>query len=227
MIPVRAGVSIETLHPTFLRRLEALHADPRTRGMLSIYSGVRSKAHQARLYAEYRAGGTLAADPDQVLGERTMFGQTFFAEGSWHMQQPSGWGYAADLAGYKALGETLWGELVPWHSDYKAGALAPFGLTRTVQPKDRSKWESWHVQPLGTVVTVYDAVSDPSEADMAEGIYVRGRGMTGFTFGQGLTVVAKPQVDVGAEHRKVFDLEDAPPSVEISDALWDQLAGAR
>jgi len=161
----------------------------------------------------------VAANPWRILGTVTIFGVTFTLKGSKHMVQSTGFAYAADVNPSALIPF----DLVPWHSDYLRGAPAPLGLTRTVQPRRRAAWELWHLEALPDVITVYD---DPLvEALMeAKGTYVRNRGMTGWSDGSGLTVVAQPGVDVGAEHRDVFDLVDAPPSVEISDALWYQLA---
>ena len=165
MIATDGDANIEDLHPIFLRRLAAMFADPRARGLLFVRDGARFLQQQIDRWNVYLAGGPLAANPWKVLGERVMFGLRLIIEGGWHqIQKGSGKAYAADIGGYKALSASVWNDLVPWHSDYLAGKPAPYGLTRTVQPKN-SPWEPWHVQPLGDVTTPYD--SDPEEPLMA------------------------------------------------------------
>jgi len=158
VIPVRSGVNADLLHPIFRRRLDALAADPRTGGRLSIYSGVRTYAHQKQLYDDYVAGrrDDVAANPDRVLGERTYFGLTGIVFGSMHMAQErlGGWGYAADLAGYDAGTEAIARE---------------YGLIRTVPS------EMWHYQP-SPAPTPYDhdeehplmALTDAEQADLLD-----------------------------------------------------------
>jgi hypothetical protein len=163
MIDAAPGVNLDDLHPIFRRRLDALAA---AHPALSVVSGVRTKSRQAELYAAYLAGGTLAANPNRVLGQRSFFGDTFIAEGSWHMIQPTGYGYAADLAGYRTLPN--WDAIVPWASHHARGIPAPFGLVRTVEGRSP---EPWHVQPLN-IPTHYDeehplmALTDAEQADL-------------------------------------------------------------
>jgi hypothetical protein len=203
MIPKRDGVDVEGLHPILKRRLAAFFADPRNKGMY-VYSGVRTYAHQKRLYDEYKAGirKDLAANPDRVLGERTYFGVTGLMFGSKHMPQPrfGGWSYAADLAGYDAGTEAIARE---------------YGLIRTIPS------EMWHYEPDPRVVTRYDEIT---EVEMAEGVYVRNGGATAYTDGIGIVVFATPTE--ASDHRKKF-AADAPPSEEISLALWDALTRGR
>ncbi len=204
MIPARAGVNVELLHPILRRRLDALHADPRTRGRLSIYSGVRTYAHQKRLYDDWVAGRRkdVAANPERVIGDRTFFGVSGIAQGSWHMAQPrlGGWGYAADLAGYDAGTEAIARE---------------YGLLRTVPS------EQWHYQPDYSS-TPFDSPTDPTEVDMAEGRYVRNQSRMAYSEGTSLLKFASSAE--AKDHREFFDPDDKiPNSIDISDALWATL----
>ena len=174
-LPTDGDANVNDLHPIFIRRLAAMFADPRARGLLYVRDGARTLQDQIDRWNAYQAGGNLAANPWKVLGERVMFGLRLIIEGGWHqIQKGSGKAYAADIGGYKALAPSVWNDLVPWHSDYLAGKPAPYGLTRTVQPKS-SPWEPWHVQPLGDVTTPYDnppeehpfmALTDAEQADL-------------------------------------------------------------
>ena len=165
---------MDQLHPTFRARLDALaDAIPE----LQVVSGVRSQAHQQRLYDLYRAGrGNLAANPSRTIGPRTMFGESFVAKGSWHMVQATGWGYAADL-NYGALSHAArakFDEVTPYTSQYVKGAPAPFGLYRTVEGRNP---EPWHVQPA-PIVTQFDspkdgflmALTDAEQAKLADDV---------------------------------------------------------
>jgi hypothetical protein len=173
-LPAAPGVNQALLHPTFVRRLEALFSHPDL-GALRLVSAVRTEERQQQLYDCYRAhvpGCNVAADPDRPLGDRTLFGETIHAEGSWHMQQDGpgahDYGYAVDV-NYSQLGARARAVIeaeVPRASAYARGAPAPWGLVRTVEAP---KWEPWHIQPIGDVTTPFDAppVEELTMADVA------------------------------------------------------------
>ena len=222
-LPHAASVDISLWHPIFLRRLSALcDAVP---GLYAL-SGPRTKAKQVSLWLRWKAGnGNLAANPYRRIGKVAMFGEVFIARGSWHMVQETGWSYAADMQPDHLIPF----ELVPWHSDWLLGAAAPFGLTRTVQPSRRS-WEPWHLQPLGMVTTVYDGLTDEETTRMLDTyIYVRGvpSNRYGFTNGTRNGPVALRSTESVKAHRGLVDPDgELPASVEIPDALFDDLFGA-
>jgi len=89
-------VRLDLLHPKMLTRLEHFFADGRIAGKVAVVSGVRSYATQQRLYKRYRAGGTLAANPDRRFGPKALDGKGIW-RGSWHQQQADGYGHAVDF----------------------------------------------------------------------------------------------------------------------------------
>lgn len=167
------SADISLLHPIFVRRLEALFADPRLARRIYIVSAVRTRAAQTVLHECYEAhvpGCNVAADPDRPIGDRVLFGETIHAEGSWHMQQDGpvdhDYGYAVDI-NYKGLGASQRAVIeaeIPRASAYANGASAPWGLYRTVESP---KWEPWHIQPIGNVTTPYDNPEELTMADVA------------------------------------------------------------
>lgn len=166
MIPAAPGVDLSLLHPILLRRLDALHALVPS---LYVLSGPRTFAKQLALWLRSKLPGQpVAANPYRIIGTVTIFGVTFTARGGWHQVQETGFAYAADVH----PDEDIPFELVPWHSDYLAGAPAPLGLTRTVQPSRRSAWELWHIQAIPDITTPYDeehplmALSDAEQTDL-------------------------------------------------------------
>ena len=93
---------------------------------VTIESGVRTLDEQTYLYGLYRAGqGNLAANPERVIG--TGMNGTWY--GSYHMEQPSGYGFAVDLTHH---GLASWSEI--------GKVLERWGLHRTVPG------EPWHYQ---------------------------------------------------------------------------------
>lgn len=167
-----AGANLALLHPTFVRRLEALFAHPDAIG-LRIVSAVRTEQRQRELWECYLAhtpGCNVAANPDRPIGDVRLFGEVIHAEGSWHMQQDGpgahDYGYAVDV-NWSRLGaraRALIDATVPRRSARLAGAPAPWGLERTVEAP---KWEPWHIQPIGDVQTPYDQPEDLTMADVA------------------------------------------------------------
>ena len=121
--------NITLLDPVLCWRLRrAYEDDEHLRDVLRIESAVRPKSEQEYLYAGYKAkkpGFNLAANPERVIG--TSGGNTWF--GSYHMQQPSGYGYAVDLTHH---GKSTWSRI---HKTLRA-----WGLHTTVQG------EPWHHQ---------------------------------------------------------------------------------
>jgi hypothetical protein len=82
------------------------------------------------------------------------------------MEQPTGFGYAVDV-NYSRLGARARAHIeanVPRRSAYDRGAAAPWGLYRTVESP---KWEPWHIQPIGDIVTPYDEPEELTMADVA------------------------------------------------------------
>ena len=127
-IPVSSKwVQVDLLHPTLKHRLVALFRHPEIQGRMVVCSGVRSYAEQKRLYDGYKAGKkgfNLAANPDWQRPDGYFFG-------SFHQQQPDGYGYAID---FRTTDRKL--------STVRASELAQsFGLRPTV------KGEWWHHQP--------------------------------------------------------------------------------
>ncbi len=83
-------VNVEGLHPVMKERLELFFSDVRVHGKIKVVSGVRTRAHQAKLYKRYLEGkGVLAANPDRRLVGGWV--------GSWHMVQLDGYGPAVDF----------------------------------------------------------------------------------------------------------------------------------
>ncbi len=116
-------VNVDGLHPVMKHRLELFFSDERIHGRLEVVSGVRTRAHQAKLYKRYKEGkGVLAANP-----ERTLPGGWV---GSWHMTQLDGYGHAVD---FRIINRSL--------STAVAAAIAnDYGLQQTVV----GEW--WHFQ---------------------------------------------------------------------------------
>jgi hypothetical protein len=86
---------VDLWHPALRERVAALSADPRMRGTLWVESAVRTYTEQKYLYDnQHLPGFNLAANPDQWL--TPAYGLSA-ARGSWHMQQPDGYGYAVDF----------------------------------------------------------------------------------------------------------------------------------
>jgi len=116
-------VNVDGLHPQMKDRLELFFSDARVHGRVAVVSGVRTRAHQAKLYKRYKAAnGVLAANPDRTLpgGWR----------GSWHMTQLDGFGHAVD---FRIVGSKL--------STAEVAKIAKaYGLIQTVA----SEW--WHFQ---------------------------------------------------------------------------------
>ncbi len=115
--------------PLLAWRLRRAYEDSELlRKHLRIESGVRPKSEQEELYAGYKAGKkgfNLAANPERVIG--THNGNTWY--GSYHMEQPDGYGHAVDLT-------THW--KVPWGEVHKL--LRAWGLHKTIPSED------WHHQ---------------------------------------------------------------------------------
>ena len=120
-------VQVDLLHPILKHRLTALFRHPEIQGRMVICSGVRSYADQKRLYDGYKAGKkgfNLAANPDWKRPDG-------FFYGSFHQQQPDGYGYAVD---FRITNKKL--------TTHRANELAKaYGLCATV----RGEW--WHHQP--------------------------------------------------------------------------------
>lgn len=97
MIPTTyASVNVADLEPTLALRIEAMLADRRMKGY-KVVSGVRTKAHQIRLWEGWlagKAGYNLAANPYRTISN-TFDGLVI--KGSYHMQQSDGYGHAVDL----------------------------------------------------------------------------------------------------------------------------------
>ena len=167
MILGYVGVDLSLLHPVYMRRLEAMREWV---GEGSVVSGVRTYEDQQRLYAKYKAGtGNTAANPDRVIGERTMFGETFTARGSWHMQQETGWGYATDwsYSGMTPAAQVLFAQACPWNvPGWRTQAPSRFGLCRDVGPTARNPdGEPWHVKPDPRVPTTSYDEDDMTDDD--------------------------------------------------------------
>ncbi len=119
--------NVDLLDPLLVWRLASAY---RTSDLLAekvtIESAVRTVAEQEYLYDRYRHhGGNLAANPARVIG--TGSGGTW--NGSYHMAQASGFGYAVDLT-HHGLGS--WPDITK--------VLKGWGLHRTVDG------EPWHYQ---------------------------------------------------------------------------------
>lgn len=102
-IPTVGGhVRIDNVHPVFAARLDAFLADEGFGGLLKVFSGVRTHAHQKELHDGWLAGipgFNLAADPNAPI---TPSYHVAIGRGSWHMEQESTTfgrphGYAVDL----------------------------------------------------------------------------------------------------------------------------------
>lgn len=129
MIP---GADTSLLHPVFRARLDHALNDPRIKGKVRVVSATRTRAQQAALYAAYKAGtGNTAANPDSVTVGAYGLAQRY---GSWHMQQPDGYGYAVDLN---------WSELDPRTAALAEAILQDHRLIRTVFSP---QYEPWHWQ---------------------------------------------------------------------------------
>ena len=145
MIPTTSStVNVEQLHPKLRARLEAFFADHRIAGNVSVVSGARTRQDQARLYARFTRGGTLAANPDRTLPGGW--------KGSWHQVQQDGWAHACDL---RILGRRITRDAV-------ATIASDFGLRQTVL----RPFEWWHFQ-WRTAGEVFEApaLSDEGEDD--------------------------------------------------------------
>ena len=148
-------VRLDLLHPKMLTRLEHFFADGRINGKVAVVSGVRSYATQQRLYKRYRAGGTLAANPDRRFGPKALDGKGIW-RGSWHMQQNDGYGHAVDFRivgkgittaevnqiaaryGLRATVKSEW-----WHHQWRSAASDEFpapalenATSETVEPRE-------------------------------------------------------------------------------------------
>ena len=117
-------VRVDLLHPTFKARLDAFFKHPEIAGQCAIVSGVRSYADQKYFWDLYQSGkGNLAANPDRYMSNGKW-------KGSYHMQQPDGYGHAVDL---RIIGRKL--------TRARCAEIAKtYGIVQTV----RSEW--WHMQ---------------------------------------------------------------------------------
>ena len=141
-IPTFDGsANVHLWHPVFRARVEGLCADPRMRGLLMVFSGVRTEQEQRRLWEGYQnklrgvpgfAGFNTAANPDSVL--QTSWYGLGTRVGSWHMVQRDGFGYACDFA-YSQL-----------PSDIKEILIAVAGEYRLVETVFTPEYEPWHYQ---------------------------------------------------------------------------------
>jgi len=122
------------LHPTFKARLDAFFKHPEIAGKCAIVSGVRSYADQKYFWDLYQSGkGNLAANPDRYMSNGKW-------KGSYHMQQPDGYGHAVDL---RITGRGL--------TRLRCAQIAKtYGIVQTV----RSEW--WHMQ-WQTHSAIFDA----------------------------------------------------------------------
>lgn len=196
------GANVALLHPIFVRRLAAMFADERAHGRLIVVSGARTYQEQLALYQAYLNGtGNLASNPDAQWQVTNYFGETFVRYGSNHQVQSTGWAYAADLGGYQ--------QIAP-------GMDREYGLIRPIPG------EPWHVQPLRGAVTPYDYDTDPSEDEMADGMYVKQGGTIAYT--DGVSLIGFPTTEVYKEHREIVDPDgEMPAPREISSGLWAAL----
>lgn len=126
--------NLRGVHPVLAFRVRRLLSEP-SLSRYSIYPAVRDRAKQEALYARYKKGGTLAANPNRTLRTGPSFPYDWTPKGSWHMVQGDGYGHAVDLKR-------------PWNRT-RAQARAethPFlerhGLKATVAS------EFWHLQAL-------------------------------------------------------------------------------
>lgn len=153
MIPLVDGnENVALLHPVLRARVAALCADPRVRGQLRVESAVRTYAEQVYLYGGWQKKlqgvpgyehFNLAANPDRAITPAYGLPR---ARGSWHMEQPDGWGYAVDF-NFSALPHDVQAVLEDVAREYR--------LIRTVPS------EPWHYQ-----MTWNDWTWLPEEADM-------------------------------------------------------------
>lgn len=124
-------VNTEQLSPDLRRRALATLTDPRLGDRVRIASGARTKAHQERLYAEWKAGRynvPVVADPNRKVWDPYMPGG--FVYGSRHMVQPDGYAHAIDF------------DFVPGPDDWPLLEVVAksHGLRRTVPS------EGWHYE---------------------------------------------------------------------------------
>jgi hypothetical protein len=157
-------VRTDLLHPTFKARLHALlNEDSRIAGKVKIVSGVRSYADQKRLYDGWKAGKAgfnLAANPDRYMRNGKW-------KGSYHMQQPDGYGHAVDL---RIVGRGLsTGDVARIAKDY--------GVCQTVW----NPFEWWHFQ-WQTTTNVFPAPAmegKPTETKKVQKAKVDFKGVAG------------------------------------------------
>ena len=119
--------NVDLLDPLLVWRLASAY---RTSDLLAEYvtieSAVRTLKEQTYLHDLHKAGqGNLAANPERLIGNGS--GGTW--NGSYHMEQSTGFGYAVDLTHH---GRSSWAEITR--------VLRNWGLHRTVQG------EPWHYQ---------------------------------------------------------------------------------
>lgn len=136
-VPAAPGVRVDLLDDVFYRRLDAALADPRLRGLVRCASAVRTFEQQVALWNGYLQGlpgFNTAANP---YATSVMPGYTYdlrYRQGSWHMVQHDGRGYAVDLNHSELPGDV---------QAILADVLREYRLVLTVF---RPQFEPWHYQ---------------------------------------------------------------------------------
>lgn len=142
-IPVtHASTGVELLHPVVAARIAALCNDPRMQGKLRVVSAVRTQAEQIYLWdcyqAKLRTGRCPCASCNTAANPYATSPGAYglpSRQGSWHMAQSNGRGYACDM-NHSQLPSALQAEFVR--------LLPAYRLEQTVQSP---QFEPWHLQP--------------------------------------------------------------------------------